>query len=85
MATALIDMDSIQKQRLARRAKLRGKSLSQEVRDAVEMYLDVPVENEAELRDLAKAANHAADRVIKNLDETVAYVDRVLRHRRNGR
>jgi hypothetical protein len=56
-----------------------------EVRDAVDMYLDVPVENEVELRGLAKAANHAADRMIKNLDETVAYVDRVLKQRRNGR
>src|SRR6266436_3385073 len=84
MATALIHMDPIQKQRLARRAKLRGKSFSQEVRDAVDMYLDVPVENEAELRGLAKAANHAADRIIKNLDETIGYVDRVLKHRRNG-
>jgi predicted DNA-binding protein len=84
MATALIHMDPKQKQRLEHRAKLRGKSFSQEVRDAVEMYLDVPVENEAELRALAKAANHAADRMIKNLDETIAHVGRVLKHKRNG-
>jgi hypothetical protein len=50
MAAALIHMGPIQKQRLARRAKLRGKSFSQEVRDAVDMYLDLPVENEAVLR-----------------------------------
>jgi hypothetical protein len=85
MATALIHIDPAQKQRLARRAKLRGKSFSQEVRDAVDLYLDVPVENEAELRGLAKAANHAADRMIRNLDETIAYVDRVLKHHRNGK
>jgi predicted DNA-binding protein len=85
MATALIHMDSKQKHRLTQRAKLRGKSFSQEVRDAVEMYLDVPVENEAELRALAKTANHAADRMIKNLDETIAYVGRVLRNKRKGR
>lgn len=85
MATALIHMDPKQKQRLARRAKLRGKSFSQEVRDAVDMYLDLPVESEAELRGLARAANHAADRMIKNLDETIAYVDRVLKHKRNGK
>jgi hypothetical protein len=47
--------------------------------------LDVPVESEAELRGLARAANQAADRMIRNLDETIAYVDRVLKHRRNGR
>src|SRR5205823_56033 len=85
MATALIHMDPVQKQRLARRAKLRGKSFSQEVRDAVDLYLDLPVEYEEELRGLAKAANQAADRMIKNLDETVAYVDRILKHRRNDK
>jgi len=85
MATALIHMDARQKQRLARRAKLRGKSFSQEVRDAVDLYLDVPVESEAELRGLAKSANHAADRMIKNLDETIVFVDRVLKHKRNGK
>jgi hypothetical protein len=85
MATALIHMDARQKQRLTRRAKLRGKSFSQEVRDAVDLYLDVPVESEAELRGLAKSANHAADRMIKNLDETISYVDRVLKHKRNGK
>jgi hypothetical protein len=85
MATALIHMDARQKQRLTRRAKLRGKSFSQEVRDAVDLYLDVPVESEAELRGLAKSANHAADRMIKNLDETIVFVDRVLKHKRNGK
>ena len=85
MATALIHMDPMQKERLARRAKLRGKSFSQEVRDAVDLYLDLPMESEAELRGLAKAANHAADRMIKNLDDTITYVDRVLKHHRNGR
>jgi hypothetical protein len=85
MATALIHMDARQKQRLTRRAKLRGKSFSQEVRDAVDLYLDVPVESEAELRGLAKSANHAADRMIKNLDETISYVNRVLKHKRNGK
>ena len=85
MATALIHMDARQKQRLTRRAKLRGKSFSQEVRDAVDLYLDVPIESEVELRGLAKSANHAANRMIKNLDETISYVDRVLKHKRNGK
>jgi predicted DNA-binding protein len=85
MATALIHMSPEQKQRIAQRAKLQGKSFSQEVRDAVDFYLDVPVESEAELRGLARAANQAADRIIRNLDETIAYVDRVLKHKRNGR
>jgi hypothetical protein len=55
------------------------------VRDAVDLYLSVPVESEEELTALARAANLAADRMIKRLDETIAYVDRVLKHKRNGR
>lgn len=78
MATALIHFDARQKQRLARRAKLRGKSFSQEVRDAVDMYLDVPVETEEELSLLAAEANRAADRMVKRLDETISRVERIL-------
>jgi len=79
MATALIHLDPKQKKKLARRAKLRGKSFSQEVRDAVDMYLDVPIETEAELRALAREASASADRSIALLDETIAYLDRELR------
>lgn len=85
MATALIHMDPRQKRRLAQRAKLRGKSFSQEVRDAVDLYLSVSVETEEELSALARTANRAADRMIKKLDETIVYVDRVLKQMRNGR
>jgi len=45
MATALIHFDEKQKRRLTKRARLRGKSFSQEVRDAVDLYLSVPVES----------------------------------------
>jgi hypothetical protein len=55
------------------------------VRDAVDLYLSVPVETEEELTALARTANLAADRMIKKLDETIAHVDRVLKHKRNGR
>ena len=84
MATALIHMDPKQKRLLARRAKLRGKSFSQEVRDAVDLYLALPVESEEELGMLAYTANCSVDRTIKRLDETIAYVDRAMRHR-NGK
>jgi hypothetical protein len=85
MATALIHMDLKQKQRLAKRAKLRGKSFSQEVRNAIDLYLDLPLESEAELATLARAANQSADRMIKKLDETILHVDRILKQMRNGR
>jgi hypothetical protein len=85
MATALLHLDAKQKQRLVRRARLRGKSFSQEVRDALDLYLAVPVETEAELSSLARAANLSANRMIKKLDETIEYVARTLRKARNGR
>jgi len=84
MATALIHFGDKQKRRLAQRAKLRGKSFSQEVRDAVDLYLDLPVEKD-ELSAMARAANRSADRMIKKLDDTISYVGRTLRHRNNGK
>lgn len=85
MATALLHLDERQKQRLVHRARLRGKSFSQEVRDALDLYLAVPIETEKELSGLARAANLSADRTIKKLDETIEYVGRTLQKARNGR
>ncbi len=85
MATALIHFDEKQKRRLTRRARLRGKSFSQEVRDAVDLYLSVPVETEKELSALAKLANQSADRSIAKLDETIAYLRKGLRSMRKSR
>lgn len=85
MATALIHMDPKQKDRLERRAKQRGKSFSHEVRNAIDMYLDIPIESEEELSVLAQAANSSADRMIKRLDATIAHVDRVLKELRKRR
>jgi len=85
MATALIHIDPKQKARLARRAKKRGRSFSQEVRTAIDLYLDFPVENEEELTALAREAKASADRSIKRLDETIAYVGRHLKAMRKSR
>ena len=85
MATALLHLDAEQKQRLVNRARLRGKSFSQEVRDALDLYLAVPIETEEELSSLARAASLSADRTIKKLDETIEYVDRALKKARNNR
>ena len=85
VTTALIHLNPDQKKRLADRAKLRGKSFSQEVRNAINLYLDIPVESEEELSALAKEANRATGRMIKRLDETIAHVDRVLRQLRKNR
>jgi hypothetical protein len=82
MATALIHLDAKLKKRLQRRAKLRCKSFSQEVRDAVDLYLGLPVNDEEELKALARAANQSAGRTIKKLHETIAYADRILKSMR---
>lgn len=84
MATALIHMDAKQKARLTRRAKLRGKSFSQEVRDAVDLYLEIPVGEEEEIKLLAREANRAANRMIKRLDATIDNVDRTLKQIRKS-
>lgn len=81
MATALIHLDAKQKARLTRRAKKRGRSFSEEVRNAVDLYLDLPVE-EDELNLLARAANESAGRSVKRLDEAIAYLDRILKDMR---
>jgi hypothetical protein len=85
MATALLHLDAKQKQRLVNRARLRGKSFSQEVRDALDLYLTIPIETEEELSSLARAASLSADRTIRKLDETIEYVDRTLKKARNSR
>jgi hypothetical protein len=77
MAATRVRLDPKQKRQLARRAKLRGTSLSQEVCEAIDLYL--------ELHLLAREANRAADRMIRRLDKTIAYVDRGLKQMRNER
>ena len=79
MATALIHLDDRQKRRLKLRAKKVGRSFSQEVRNAIDLYLDVPVENAEELAALAREAKESADRSIKRLDETIAYLNQGLK------
>lgn len=79
MATSGVQIDSKQRQRLAQRARKSGKSLNQEVHEALELYLSIPPEMQKELSVTAKAANRAADRMIKRLDKTIAYVDRSLK------
>jgi plasmid stability protein len=81
MATALIHLDAKQKARLTRRAKQRGRSFSEEVRNAVNLYLDLPAE-EDQLNLLARAANESAGRSVKRLDEAIAYLDRILKDMR---
>jgi hypothetical protein len=85
MVTALIHLDPEQQRRFIMRAKKRGKSFSQGVRNALDLYLEIPVETEDELKTLARMASESADRSIARLDDTVAYLDRGLKAIRKSR
>ena len=85
MKPALIHLDPEQKNRLARRARRSGRSFSQEVRNAVKLYLEISPENAEELKILAAMANESMDRTIARMDAAIATVDRVLRRRRGRR
>jgi hypothetical protein len=78
MPATLIRLDSRQKARLSRRAKLRGHTVSEELRYAIDLYLLLSPDADRELEQLARAANKAANRSVKRLDKTIALVDRVL-------
>jgi hypothetical protein len=80
METALIHLQPEQKRRLAKRARARGLSFSQEVRNALDLYLQLPVGSESELATLAAAARQASERMIAQLDQTLVFVRRI-RHR----
>jgi hypothetical protein len=67
-----------QKRQLAERAKIHGNTFSQEVSRALDFYLSLGVCAEDELREMARAANLSADRIIKKLDETTTYIERAL-------
>lgn len=78
MVTALIHMKPEQKKRMVRRTRRKGVSFSEEVRNAMDFYLDLP-ENTEELEQLAKDARQATESMIQKLDEALAVTDRTLR------
>jgi hypothetical protein len=85
MQTALVHFDATQKERLSHRARKRGRSFSQEVRNAVDLYLALPVESEEELVRLAENARRATEAMITDLDRTIAELRRSSRRRRKKR
>ncbi len=62
-----------QRQRLFARAKKRKTSFSEELRSAVELYLDLPPEvDQAAFSALVRRANESMKRSVARLDEAVA-------------
>lgn len=78
MAATLVHFRPDQKKRLARRARQSGRSVSEEIREAVDFYLDLPPASREELETLATEANRSLDRTLGRLDKAIATVDRVL-------
>jgi hypothetical protein len=85
MEAALIHFEPEQKARLTRRARRRGKSFSQEVRNAVDLYLTLPEASEEELGALAAQARRATEEMLRDLDKTISALRRSFRRSRNHR
>ncbi len=64
-----------QRKRLFARARKRKSRFSDEVRKAVDLYLDLPFDfDEEALAALLKEANASMDRSIAKLDETLSFL-----------
>jgi hypothetical protein len=68
-----------QKQRLAERAGLTGRSPSDEIQNAIDLYLLLPFQGKETLRAISNLANCSADRTIRKLDEKISYANCALK------
>ena len=70
-----------QRKGLFQRARRRKTSFSEELRDAVDLYLDLPPEfGEKEMEALAVEATASAERSIARLDQAIAQVNRSIKN-----
>jgi hypothetical protein len=68
-----------QRKRLFQRARRRKSSFSEELREAIDLYLDFPPDfDKQSLAVLAKEANASLDRSIARLDDAVAHSKRTM-------
>jgi hypothetical protein len=66
-----------QRKRLFQRARRRKTSFSDELRTALDLYLDLPADFDAEaFAALVQEANASMDRSIARLDETLTFLER---------
>ena len=83
MQTTRVHLNQRQKRQLMRRARISGESVSDVVRRAIDLYIDLPIRKtiatDEELAGFFCAINRSADRIIRKLDETILHVDRVLK------
>jgi DNA-binding MurR/RpiR family transcriptional regulator len=68
-----------QRKRLFQRARRRKSSFSEELREAIDLYLDFPPDFDKEsLAALAKEANASLNRSIVRLDDAIAHCKRTM-------
>jgi methyl-accepting chemotaxis protein len=71
-------LDPVQKARLEKRARQEHISMSEVVRRAIDLHLELPFKDSDEMAELAKAANQSADRILHNLDAAIHSVSGAL-------
>jgi transcription initiation factor IIE alpha subunit len=74
-----------QERQLAKRATITGKSVSEEMHNAIDFYLRRPVMANEDLSAFLEVAGRSADNILRKLDETISYVKRTLKVRSNVR
>lgn len=77
MRPTRLRLNQRQKRRLAERARLTGRSVSEEIQNAIDLYLLLPFQSKEALGAIFNLANHSADRT--QLDETICYVNCALK------
>jgi len=78
MATpTTVYIKSSQRKRLFQRARRRNTSFSEELRTALDFYLDLPSDfDEKAFAAMVREANASMDRSIAKLDETLAFLEK---------
>ena len=74
-----IYLTPVQRQRMFKRARRRKTSFSEELRSAVDFYLQLPPDMDVEgLEAMARETNAAMDRSVVKLDATIAQVKKTI-------
>lgn len=85
MPAILVHFRPEQKRRLTRRAKFTGRSVSEEIREAVDLYLELPAGDREQLEALAAEANKSLERTLRRLEKSIHTVDEALRKAGGGK
>jgi hypothetical protein len=73
------------KRQLAKRARIRGKPVSEEMRNAVDLYLQLPISGKKDLSAFIELVSRSADRTLRKRDGIISYVNRALQPQANVR